>query len=148
MESQMKRVTAIVTTAIFAAAGLAFAAPANAETCRESILGEDIFGNKRFNCSDGSYTLKKPWTTNRWDDPWATYKFESNSSRRDSWSGDCKYSSFGSSYRCSGGYNDRFSSGSRYGSNGLYGSNGSNGLYDSYGLGSSYGSNGYYGSNW
>ena len=92
-----------MTAAASVAGVVATASAVNADTCRESLWGEDIWGNKRFDCSDGSYTLKKPFGTNTWDDPWARYEFKKNNSfRGDGWSGNCKYKSFSNSYRCRG----------------------------------------------
>jgi len=118
----MKRTTTIITAALFAITGIGFAAPASADTCRESIWGEDIWGNKRYDCSDGSYKMKNPFNTDRLDDPWATYEFESNSYGSDTWSGKCKYTSFRNSYECRGQYNNRFGSNDFYGSDDFYGS--------------------------
>jgi len=100
-----KMIATLVGVGVFAAASIlavvATAGTASADTCRESLWGEDIWGNKRFDCSDGTYTLKKPFGTNRWDDPWADYRFEKDGYfRGNGWSGTCTYDSFWDEYEC------------------------------------------------
>ena len=104
----MKRVALFLATAVTAVGLVAIAAPAQANTCRESIWGDDMWGNKRYDCSDGSYTLKKPLYQDRWDDPFTTYELESDSYGSNKWTGKCKYSSFGNSYECRGQSKNRY----------------------------------------
>jgi hypothetical protein len=125
-ETGMKKRIAAIGAGLVAGAAVIAGAPgaSAADNCRESLWGDDIFGNKRYSCSDGSYTLKKPFYSDRWDDPFTTYEFEGDSN---SWSGKCSYSSFRNGYDCTGGYKDRYGYNS-YGSD-SYGYNSFNDPY-------------------
>jgi len=120
-----KMIATLIGVGVFASASIfavvATAGTASADTCRESLWGEDIWGNKRFDCSDGSYTLKKPFGTNTWDDPWARYEFKKDSSSYgNDWSGKCTYESFSDTYECRGTSSGLYSGGYS-GYNDLYG---------------------------
>lgn len=81
------------------------AAPAaSADTCRQSAFGStDILGNPRYNCSDGnSYTLRRPFGANSWNDPMTTYQLRPNygyGSRNGS-DLSCRYSTLTGRYNC------------------------------------------------
>jgi len=79
------------------------AAPsASAANCRPSALGTtDIMGNPTYTCPDGSYTLKKPFGAQSWDDPMTSYELRPNSGS--SWnrpSQKCRYSAVSNRYVC------------------------------------------------
>ena len=99
-----KMIATMVGVGVFASASIfavmATASPANADTCRESFLGDDFLGNKRFDCPDGTYTLKKPLGGYGWDSPVYEYEFEKDSMWGSGWSGTCRYESFRNSYDC------------------------------------------------
>ena len=118
----MKRRIATLAAALITGAAVLVGAPtASADNCRESLWGDDLYGNKSFDCSDGSYTLKKPFGSS-WDDSISTYEFEGDSN---SYSGKCTYSYLTGGYKCKGDYKDSYGSnrGGSYGSN-SYGSRG------------------------
>lgn len=99
----MKKIFAIgmfcASTATMLTVGTLVAAPAQAENCRSSIYGTDIFGNPKYNCSDGSYTLKKPMWSNSWDDPFTTYELKKDYGFG-SKSQKCRYDSLFKRYNC------------------------------------------------
>jgi hypothetical protein len=99
----MKKIQAAVVAVAVVASTLAFgvvaASPASAENCRPSMYGKDIFGNQKYNCSDGSYTLKKPMFSDRWDDPLSTYELKKDYGFGTK-SQKCRYSSLSKGYNC------------------------------------------------
>ena len=99
----MKKIQAAAITIAVAATTFTFgavvASPASAENCRPSIYGTDIFGNQKYNCSDGSYTLKKPMFSDRWDDPMSTYELKKDYGYGTK-SQKCRYNSFSNGYKC------------------------------------------------
>jgi len=111
-----KMIATMVGVGVFASASIfavmATASPASADTCQESLWGQDMWGNKQFDCPDGSYTMTKPFGTSTWDDPWANYELKKDSAYSSNrWTGRCTYNSFYNSYDCTEKSNGWSSSG-------------------------------------
>jgi len=93
-----KFVVAVAVASVALTGLVVIGAPAHAQNCRQSSLyPTDIYGNKNFNCSNGSYSLKKPFGSNDWRNPMSTYELKPNrggSSQR------CRYNSLFNRYDC------------------------------------------------
>ncbi len=98
-----KRVVAsIMGASVLCVGTLLVAAPsASAASCKPSFFGQDFFGNQRYDCPGGSYTLRQPFGEQSWDDPFASYELRPDSGS--SWnkpSQRCRYDRFFNRYNC------------------------------------------------
>lgn len=98
-----RKIVSIAGAVALCAGTVLVAAPsASAANCRPNTISPtDIYGNQRYNCPDGSYTLRKPFGAQSWDDPMTSYELRPNYGS--SWNRPgqkCRYNSVFNRYDC------------------------------------------------